>query len=957
MKRYNHHLILVLITLLIGSLSLPNILGQSCTDRRYIDPVFSVTLTNNAAKYGTAPDFVISETSSTPQDLYFDFYEPTGDTLNKRPLIVMAFGGAFLAGSKDQAELVDFCNYMAARGYTVAAIDYRLGFNVLSDESAIRAVYRAGQDMKAAIRYLKEFHTVYKIDTNIVIAGGNSAGAISAIHSAYLTETERENSPLLEPTYLVPKIGIDWPDLGCLDCEGNDYVHNSFPDLVINLWGAIGDLNFMETTETAPIVSFHGDEDDVVPYDSGHPFDYPIFPTVYGSNQIHIHADNIGLPNEFHPFPGEGHEVWSNSTYALYIKEKARDFMYDFMKPETPLVEGPTEVCPTVIETYTINNPDPDMIYCWNVTGGTIINDNDTSIDVEWGTGGSASVQARFINENVVESDSALLNINIQTLYAPENPAANNITQTSADLSWVSGANDFNVYYRKVSDTDWQIQHTTTLLTTLNGLEACNAYQWYVVELCDGTIEGPQSSISVFNTTGYEAEWEPVSIYECENALNLFTLITSGYNNGTWTGGNYIIDNAFEPSGLTPGNYPVTYLFPCSSITHDITVLANPDPSWTGPESICENESINLIPDGTQEGNWSGAGVFNNGDGTAVFTPISGVYGDYSITYSIYAGTCEVSQTQDINVAEMPDAAWTALTVCETDAPVLLEPDNENMFGGTWTGEGITDMGDGTATFNPSGLSGNISITYTLINGACTDAFTDDMIVENCLSNINIPVKVILEGAYDETSGEMRTHLQSANLLPVTQPYNTEPWFYEGTESVDVMPDNVVDWVLIELRSEADNEMIVGTKAALLLKDGTVQDISGTNGVLFYNMDVNLNYYIVVRHRNHLAVMSATAISVEEENIGYDFTGDVSRAMGMNQLAALTDVGSYALYAGDFDANGVLNVDDYIVYRLQSSTLNIYTQGDCTLDKAVTVSDFNAYTPNASLIGIQQIRY
>ena len=138
-------------------------------------------------------------------------------------MIVMAFGGAYLTGFKRFWPLVAYAEAMAKRGYVVASIDYRLGFNPLNVESSVRAIYRGSQDMKAAIRYFRFHAEEYGIDPDLVFAGGDSAGGISSLHAAYVSEEERANSDILTASYEVPQLFNTWPDLGCVECGANEY--------------------------------------------------------------------------------------------------------------------------------------------------------------------------------------------------------------------------------------------------------------------------------------------------------------------------------------------------------------------------------------------------------------------------------------------------------------------------------------------------------------------------------------------------------------------------------------------------------------------------------------------------------------------------------------------------------------------------------------------------------------
>jgi acetyl esterase/lipase len=84
----------------------------------------------------------VDESNTDPVNLYMDIFQPTGDTLSQRPLVIIAFGGGFLSGSKDHWSIRLLCQNLAKRGYVTAAIDYRLGMNIFDSDLANRAVYR-----------------------------------------------------------------------------------------------------------------------------------------------------------------------------------------------------------------------------------------------------------------------------------------------------------------------------------------------------------------------------------------------------------------------------------------------------------------------------------------------------------------------------------------------------------------------------------------------------------------------------------------------------------------------------------------------------------------------------------------------------------------------------------------------------------------------------------------------
>ena len=304
---------------------------------RYIDEVFDEVNKTEDIVYGSAPDLpfiFLFEWNTFDQDLEMDFYEPEGDNETSRPVIIFVHSGAFFSGDNEADDMVALSIASAKRGYVAVSIKYRLGLNVLSSYSGERAVYRGVQDASAAIRYLKHHSDTYGIDTNRVFMWGSSAGSFVALHLAYMDESDRPIS-----TY-----GDDFdPDLGCVDCEGNYYVHSSKPDAVVNCWGAIGDLSWIDDNDNIPLAMFHGTLDAVVPFSEGYPFTLNIFlPYVFGSSLIHERMNSLGKDNFLAIGQGLTHEYWGTSNgmwadqpteYFNIILDSAYSYLFDVIYP------------------------------------------------------------------------------------------------------------------------------------------------------------------------------------------------------------------------------------------------------------------------------------------------------------------------------------------------------------------------------------------------------------------------------------------------------------------------------------------------------------------------------------------------------------------------------------------------------------------------------------------------
>ena len=195
-----------------------------------------------------------------------------------------------------------------------------------------------------------------------------------------------------------------------------------------------------------------------------------------------------------------------------------------------------------------------------------------------------------------------------------------------------------------------------------------------------------------------------------------------------------------------------------------------------------------------------------------------------------------------------------------------------------------------------------------------------------------VNVKIFLEGSYSNDT--LKTTLR--DFLPFTQPYHSAPWNFAGTEHVVSIPSHIVDWVLIELRSGTTASTKVGTRAAFIKQNGIVVDTSGTSPVSFSGIPVG-SYYIVIRHRNHLAVMSAAAATLTASSPLYDFTSGSDKYYGGE--AKYFGTSKYGMFAGDYSTDGYIDGSDFIGPdndRYQSG----YKRSDLNMDGYIDGSDF-----------------
>ncbi len=228
--------------------------NPSCDGKRYLTNVFTDTV-QTIVQYGANSDL-----AGNGIKLFMNIVEPKNDTVSKRPIVILAFGGGFVGGFRDDAYLLFLCKSFAARGYVAATIDYRLlQLTAVGDSNNIAAVVtQAVQDMKASIRYfVKDARTTkkFRIDTNNIIVGGLSAGAITAMHTAYLDTTRNL------PAWILNAVR----NQGGIDGNSGNPGYTFKIKGVYSLSGGLYSNNVFRAGDPA-YISIHGTSDPTVPY-------------------------------------------------------------------------------------------------------------------------------------------------------------------------------------------------------------------------------------------------------------------------------------------------------------------------------------------------------------------------------------------------------------------------------------------------------------------------------------------------------------------------------------------------------------------------------------------------------------------------------------------------------------------------------------------------------------------
>lgn len=308
---------LQILSLVTASLFATNAMAQ-----RYVSNVFPQVKTTSNVVFGQ--NFSVLTGQPVLSDLRLDFYEPEGDTSTSRPLVVYLHTGSFLpkginqlpTGAKTDSTAVEMCKQFASKGYAVAAVAYRTGWNPQGDQDArtgtiLNAVYRAMQDTKTAIRYFRYMGATapatYKVDTNRIVICGQGSGGYVALACGTLDKlSEIQLQKFINQTtntpYVLPQITGDFDGFGGNPAanKGDNYVgYSSKANMVVNFGGAMGDSSWLEAGDI-PIVSIQGKLDPFAPYTTGGVFvpgtNPPLFVVeVSGARDISRRANRLGV--------------------------------------------------------------------------------------------------------------------------------------------------------------------------------------------------------------------------------------------------------------------------------------------------------------------------------------------------------------------------------------------------------------------------------------------------------------------------------------------------------------------------------------------------------------------------------------------------------------------------------------------------------------------------------------
>ena len=296
--------------------------GGGCdNEERYISECFSASdiVTRDGVQYATSTRH---NGEGESEDLHFNiaYPSPEEDTLDYRPLVILIHGGGFNKPNPTSLRK-NIYNHsivgLAQRGFVAATIDYRLGRDESLDceenlYNTPSAIYRASQDALSAVAYFKENAAVYGIDKESVFIGGDSAGAITALHAAMAEQSKvDELAPYLHKGLgpLHKKDQVDYTVKG-----------------VASMWGAVLGLQIIRAD--VPVIAFHGTKDVEVPYESKKVECDNVLDgyMLYGSLPVHNKLKENNVCTQLYAKAGGGHGVFLENQFEFLIEKTSSFF-------------------------------------------------------------------------------------------------------------------------------------------------------------------------------------------------------------------------------------------------------------------------------------------------------------------------------------------------------------------------------------------------------------------------------------------------------------------------------------------------------------------------------------------------------------------------------------------------------------------------------------------------------
>ena len=298
----------------------------------------------------------------------------------------------------------------------------------------------------------------------------------------------------------------------------------------------------------------------------------------------------------------------------------------------------------------------------------------------------------------------------------------------------------------------------------------------------------------------------------------------------------------------------------------------------------------------------------------------------------------------------------------------------------------INNVGWDLLNTQTAAASGSNPYTYTRSGVSTLGVFAVG--TRPVLSPLLVSLKVFLQGAFNTGTGVMTDNLRLLNVIPTTEPYSAIANYLtvalRGSGGGETAASSligsaapagnsaIVDWVLVQLHNGSTGA-VVSQRAALIQRSGNIVE---TDGISPVNMAGNVagNYYISIKHRNHLGARSTNVLALTKTvNTNYDFTTAQSQAFigtvtTNNAMATLTPT-VFGLWGGNANSDaftrktGSAGTNDYsvlinVIGTSSPGPTGVYRAADLNLDGNVRKTGSattNDYSRLVNFLGLLSI--
>lgn len=260
----------------------------------------SVFGTEAAARYWVQPDIVYGTANNTP--LKLDVWYPNANNA-PTPTLVYIHGGGWIFGTKE-SQVLQFLPFLE-KGWRVVNVEYRMASNSLAPAAV--------EDARCALRWVFRNAKQYNFDASKIVLSGHSAGGHLSLIAGMLPDgTGLDNNCYGDEKMNVAAI-INWYGIS----DVNDLIEGANLKNYAVMWMGsqknapeiakrVSPLTYVRKN-LPPILTIHGDKDDVVPYSQ--------------ATRLKDALDKAKVVNELYTIKNGGHGGFTQTEYVNAYNE------------------------------------------------------------------------------------------------------------------------------------------------------------------------------------------------------------------------------------------------------------------------------------------------------------------------------------------------------------------------------------------------------------------------------------------------------------------------------------------------------------------------------------------------------------------------------------------------------------------------------------------------------------